>query len=90
MTMLQPWNDKIESEGKVTYHEASGAWNTVRLKRIFLEQFPQLKDKRATIRYKVEFYRNYDQIIETIQKMKQKKAGIPLLLYLYKEDQQKP
>ena len=83
--MLQPWEEKITAEGKVTYQLCAGAWNSIRLKKVILDQFPELRDKRANINYRIEFFRSYDKILAEIQKMKESKAGIPMLLYLYKE-----
>jgi hypothetical protein len=83
--ILQPWDEKLECEGKVTYHETVGAWNTIRLKRIFLDQFPQLKDKTARIKFKLEYYRKAEQMIESLKQKQNQKEGMPMLLYLYKE-----
>lgn len=83
--LLQPWDEKIECEGKVTYHETRGAWNTIRLKKIFLEQFPVLKDKQAKIKFKIEYYRLPEKLMEALKQKQDQKEPMPMLLYLYKE-----
>ena len=83
--MLQPWNEKLECEGKVTYHEAVGAWNTIRIKRLFLDQFPILRDKQATIKFKLEYYGTSEKLAEAIKQIQEQKKGMPMLLYLYGE-----
>ncbi|MBW2972775.1 hypothetical protein KY346_00100 [Candidatus Woesearchaeota archaeon] len=83
--MLQPWNEKIECEGKVTYHEAIGAWNTIRIKRIFLDQFPLLRDKQANIKFKLEYYGTPEKLAEAVAKITEQKKGMPMFLYLYRE-----
>ncbi|MBW2981743.1 hypothetical protein KY343_02575 [Candidatus Woesearchaeota archaeon] len=84
--MITPWNEILEVEGKMTYHEASGAWNVIRLNSIFLEHFPQLKNKKANFKYRIEAHRTHDSLIEEIKKLKEQKTGVPLIVYLFEEE----
>lgn len=82
--MLKTFREIIISEGKVSYHEGLRAWNTVRLKAAIVEMFPQLREKQERINYRVELYRNHDDAIRTLVKLRENGDGVPLLLYLHR------
>lgn len=85
MNLLRPKTNTLEVYGKVSYHEKAGAWNTIRFQKSILDKFPQLRDKRSIITFKLEFCESYDNTIRRIVELKEKKEGIPLLLYLFQE-----
>ena len=85
MNLLKPKTNNLEITGKVSYHESVHAWNTIRFKKPVLDMFPQLRNKSSIIKFKLEFSGSYDELIRRIVELKEKKEGIPLLLYLLQE-----
>ena len=62
-----------------------GDWNTIRFKRQILEEFPQLRDRGTIIRYKLVFYKTYEELANAVEELKEGDIGLPLVLYLYKD-----
>ncbi|MAG52547.1 MAG: hypothetical protein CMH62_01140 [Nanoarchaeota archaeon] len=85
MQILRPESDSLESYGKISYQESVRAWNTIRIPKVILEKFPQLKRKSSIVLFKLEFCDNYDNTIRRIVELKENKKGVPLLLYLFEE-----
>ncbi len=85
LAALRPYDDVLDVTGHVSYSDSYGAWNTIRLKRDVLREFPQLKEKSAKIRYKLIFYKNYQEFVESVDKMQENNEPLPMLLYFYKE-----
>lgn len=83
--MLRPNNDVLDIEGNVIYSTNWGAWNTIRLRKDILDQFPQLKDRKLKIGYRLLFYKTYDELLSAVNRIKEKKEAIPILLYLYQQ-----
>jgi len=76
----------VNSEGKVHYSESNQAWNILKLKKEMFEEFPQLKEKRASFSYQLIYHRDVKEIEQTIKKMlKGNDRMVPLLLWLYKD-----
>ena len=85
LAALRPFDDVLDIMGSVSYSEGYGAWNTIRLKKEVLQEFPQLKEKTAKIRYKLIFYKDYEEFIEAVMKMRENNEPLPILLYFYKD-----
>lgn len=85
MQILRPKSDSLEAYGKVSYQESLKSWNTIRIPKIFLNKFPQLRKRSSIILFKLEFCENYDNTIRKIVELKQQNKGVPLLLYLIEE-----
>lgn len=85
LAAIRPYDDVLDIMGHVAYDGNYGAWNTIRLKKEVLQEFPQLKEKTAKIRYKLLFYKDYDEFIAAVTKMKENNEPLPILLYFYKE-----
>ena len=83
--VLRPWYDTLEAEGAVSYDNSSGCWNTIRVRKNFVKQFPQLKEKRAKFSYKMNFYASYEELKKAIERMDKNKEPLPILLYLIQE-----
>jgi len=58
----------INVKGKVHYSESGQAWNTIKLKTEFLNEFQQLKEKRSKFSYEMIFGRTEDEMVEAIKK----------------------
>ena len=76
----------INIKGKVHYSESSQAWNTIKLKTEFLNEFHQLKEKRSKFSYEMIFGRTETEMVEAIKKIIKDKTLMPVLMFLYKED----
>ncbi len=85
LAALRPYDDALDIMGSVSYSDNYGAWNTIRLKKEVLQEFPQLKEKLAKIRYKLVFYKAYAEFLAAVKKMQENNEPLPLLLYFYKE-----
>jgi len=78
---------KIQVEGKVSYSESSQAWNIIKLKKELFEEFPQLKEKRASFSYRMEFFRDEEELDNFYKRFKGSKEKVmPILMFLYKEE----
>ena len=75
--------DKIEISGRVGYHEGARAYNTIRLPRKLIEQFPELKDKSLRISFKIRFYKDYGDLKRHVWEKEYSKDQTPLLLEVY-------
>ena len=75
----------IKVKGKVHYSESNQAWNTIKLKSEFLNEFQQLKEKRSKFSYEMVFGRSEEEIIEVIKKIIRDKNFIPILMFLHRE-----
>jgi hypothetical protein len=83
--IIQPVRNEIKIKGKLSYSESNQAWNTIRFKKEFVNEFSQLKEKTSSFGYKMIFYRSYNQLEKTISRSKRKKEPIPVLMFFYKE-----
>ena len=75
----------ISVKGKVLYSESNQAWNTIKLKSEFLNEFHQLKEKRSKFSYEMIFGRTEEEMIEAIKQIIQDKKIMPVLMFLYKD-----
>lgn len=75
----------INIKGKVHYNESSQAWSTIRLKSEFLNEFQQLKEKRAKFSYEMIFGRTEEEMVEAVKKITGDKTLMPVLMFLYKD-----
>ena len=74
----------IDIEGKITYAENFQSWNTLRLKREIIEEFPALKEKRSSFSYRLMFCRSHRELMDMIKGLKGESV-MPLILWMYKE-----
>ena len=75
----------INIKGKVQYSESNQAWNTIKLKTEFLNEFHQLKEKRSKFSYEMIFGRTETEMVEAIKKIIKDKTLMPVLMFLYKD-----
>jgi len=75
----------ISVGGKVHYSESNQAWNTIKLKTEFLNEFQQLKEKRSKFSYEMIFGRGEEEMVEAIKKIIKDKTLMPVLMFLYKD-----
>ena len=75
----------ISVSGRVHYSESNQAWNTIKLKSEFLNEFQQLKEKRSKFSYEMIFGRTEEEMIDAIKKIIGDKTLMPVLMFLYKD-----
>lgn len=75
----------LEVEGKMFYSESDQAWNTIRFRSEILNEFPQLKQKRSKFKYKMKYFRTFEEFEKEIKELMEKGEFMPVLLFLYKE-----
>ncbi len=81
--VLRPVHDALEIKGKISYNEGAQAWNIIRFKKELLQEFPQLKEKRSQISYKMLIFQTYKDLEKAIKDVKEQDA-FPILLFFYK------
>jgi hypothetical protein len=74
----------LEIEGKLAYGEGFQSWNVIRLKKEFVDEFPQLKEKRSSFGYKLKFFRDIDELQKSIKQLDDRES-MPVLMWLYRE-----
>jgi hypothetical protein len=74
----------LEVEGKIAYGEGFQSWNVIRLKKEFIDEFPQLKEKRSAFAYKLKYFRDLKELEKSIKNLNNNE-GAPVLMWLYKE-----
>jgi hypothetical protein len=75
----------VKISGKVHYSESNQAWNIIKLKKEFINEFYQLKKKRSKFSYEMVFGRTEEEMIEAIKKIINEKNSMPVLMFLYEE-----
>ena len=75
----------INVKGRVHYSESNQAWNTIKLKTEFLNEFKQLKEKRSKFSYEMMFGRSEEEMVEAIKKIIKDKTLMPILMFLYRD-----
>ena len=83
--ILRPIKKIIELSGRISYDEHNGAWSRIRLKKEFINEFPDLTERRSNFSYKLLFYRTYLELDKIIKVMKKENKPLPILLFLVKE-----
>jgi len=76
----------VSVEGKVHYSESNQAWNIIKLKSEFLNEFKQLKEKRSQFSYEMLFGRNEEEMVEALKRIMDNKKLMPILMFLYREE----
>ncbi len=85
MKILTSLKRPVIVSGAVSYNESARCNNIIRLKKKIIKEFPDLIHSRF-INYKAELWKSYDDLEERIIEIKGKKQGIPILLFLYKNE----
>ena len=75
----------INVKGKIHYNESKQAWSNIKLKRELINEFPQLKEKRANFSYELMFCRTAEDFNKVIKELAENEEVMPMLMLLYKE-----
>jgi len=73
-------------DGKLFYSEGDQAWTKLRLKKEVLHEFPQLKNKRISFKYRMIIPRSPDKIEEFMEEFSKSSNMIPVLLFFSKSE----
>ena len=84
MEILTSLKRPVIVDGAVIYNEARRCNNIIKLKKKMIREFPDLIHSKF-IDYIAELWKSYDDLEERIFEIKEKKQGIPILLFLYKK-----
>ena len=68
--------------GSIYYNDKEGAHNLLRLKKDVINEFIQLNNKEVSPAYRMEFYRNSNQLLKRIEELGQE-GKLPVLLFFY-------
>ncbi|MFA5020401.1 MAG: hypothetical protein WC533_04880 [Candidatus Pacearchaeota archaeon] len=82
---LRPQKKEINLKGKLSYSWEVRAWNTIRLKKEIVNEFPQLKERLSAFGYNLVFFQDYNDFEKATRKIKKNKEALPILLWLVKE-----
>ena len=82
---LQPAKQALDIKGKIAYAMSSRSWNTIRLKKEILDEYPQLRNRRLKAGYRMIFYRDPVELFLAVEKMMDTKSELPILLYFEQE-----
>lgn len=83
--VLKPDKGVLRVKGSVAYSMSSRAWNMIRLKKALLDEFPQLRERRVRVRYRMLFYRDPVELFLAVERMLDSKKELPILLYFEQE-----
>lgn len=79
---LRPTKETLITQGNLFYRESLRAWNTLRLNKTLIHEFPMLRERRAKFGYKIVLYRNFKELNKSIHKMEKDEEALPMLLFL--------
>ncbi len=85
--ILQPITKPILCDGTLIYSEKHRSRCIIILKRNIRDEFSDLSGQYSNLKYRLECFRNdYGLFKQRINDILSKKNGIPILLYLYEDE----
>ena len=78
--------EKIEVSGNIVYQEASRAYNTIKIPRLIIDQFPDLRNRELMPSFKMKLYKSYADLKRLIWEMEYSKEQIPIMLVFYSKN----
>ena len=82
---LKPATIPVELEGKMIYNESQRAWGVLRLRKEIISEFPQLKERRKKIGYRILFCRDIAELDKQMEHIKKNIGIAPMLVWFVKE-----
>jgi hypothetical protein len=83
--ILRPQKNKLEINGKLSYLESTHSWSLMNLRKVVVEEFPQLKERVSSFGYKMLFYHDYENLEKFIKKLRKGGDALPILIWLTRE-----
>ena len=77
---LAPFSEKTVIKGRLVYDCNARACNKIRLKKEFVQRFPQVKKKDAKIEYEMTIYTTYRELFNNLKTMEEQKEPIPIMM----------
>lgn len=81
---LQSWKKNKTIIGNLYYSEPDRAWNVIRFKKEFLDEFRDLTDRQSKFFYEMLVFYRYEHLEKFIKKLKEEGKAPPLLFRLGK------
>ena len=81
--MIERIKTPVIVHGSVSYYERSRCNCIIRIKKRLVKEFPDLINAK-NVCYRAELWQTYDDLRNRIAEIKQKREGIPILLFLFK------
>jgi len=88
MTYLQPIEESIPFKGKICYNESAKAWNVIRLNKMMLEIFKDLRKRRKSFCYEMTLFYRYEQLEKSLKKMQKNGERPPMLMKIKERETQ--
>ena len=82
-----PDSELVEAHGNVIYHESMRTWNTLRLARKIVAEFPVLRDVGARVGYRAVLPRSAKRMTQLLEDVHKGILPPPLLLFFFKQDE---
>ena len=83
--IIQPLKEVVVSSGNVYYSESERSWSIIRLKKEFIAEFQQLRNRLFKTRYVAVVYHSPDLLEKEIKDIVEKKRPLPVLLFFEQE-----
>jgi len=71
--------------GKILYNENSQSWSKILFKKEFVDEFPQLKEKRSSFSYEMKYFRTKKEMFKAVKNLDEEEV-MPVMVWLYKEE----
>ena len=85
MESIQPFKNTRKIQGRMSYSDSVRAWNIIRLKKEFLQEFQQFKNRQEHFCYEMFLFYNYEELEKAIKEMKITGKVPPVLFWIWKE-----
>jgi len=84
---LSPVRETLEVKGKLTYNEGDRAFTSLKIKKEFLQEFPDLREKieEFDFVYLMKLHRSFKTLKKEIETMEKDSESVPIVLFLGKE-----
>lgn len=87
MRFLTPRREPLVIDGHLSYNESNQSWNSIKIKKELLNEFPDLKQKQGVFKYKMILHKNPKEIEKFIKEIIINGA-YPILLFFEKVKQE--
>ena len=80
MRSIHPTEESVPFRGKICYSESARASNVIRLNKMMIEIFNDLKKRRKRFYYEMTLFYRYEQMERSLQKMRENGEKPPMFL----------
>ena len=79
--IIQPLKEIVVSSGNMVYCDNLRSWKTIKFKREFVSEFPQLQNKRLKTKYLAVVFHSYNLFEKEVSDIITKKKPLPVMLF---------